>query len=222
MDFFNSIALAKNAVLEGLYNTLAAGGFAIVFGSFIGVIFGYLLAYGNKIVKFPIRIYVDLVRGIPGLVTIFTVFYLLDFILRRFGIVISTLLAGMIALSIPCSAQTAEITRGALENINKGQREAGMAIGMRFSQIFVNILLPQALVQMLPPWINSATEVIKGTTLLMLIGISELLLTTQQLVGLYGNALSYYMFIGLIFLTINTGLEYFGKWLEQKLNYYGR
>jgi len=143
----------------------------------------------------------------------------LGFLLTKIGINITNIQSGIIALSIFSAAQVAEITRGALQSISKTQIEAGKAIGLSFIRIFVFILFPQAIVQMIPPWINTATEMTKGSTLLSLIGVSELLLTAHQLVATSGHALSYYMSIGLIFFLINTLIQFLGKLLEKRLSF---
>jgi len=74
-------------------------------------------------------------------------------------------------------------------------------------------------VQMIPPWINSATEMIKASTLLGMIGVLDLLLVTRQIVAKYGEALVYYLIIGVFYFAINTLIEYAGKKLSKKLNY---
>jgi polar amino acid transport system permease protein len=210
--------LSRNVLFSGFLNTFTAAVSAIFLATIIGVLIGFIMTYGNAIIKFPFRLFIDIIRGIPGLVTIFTVYYFLDFILKSyFNVVLSSFAAGIIALTVPSSAQVAELARGALQNIHKGQIEAGQAIGMKFSNIFFYILLPQALVQMIPPWTNSATEIVKGTTMLSLIGITELLLTANQLIGRNGNALFYYTAVGIIFFLLNTLIELLGKTLERKM-----
>lgn len=219
MEFFNNLLIAKDSLINGLMNTLVASVFAIILGTLFGILIGIVLCYGNKYIKMPFRLFIDIVRGIPGLVIVFTVYYLVDFALKMVGITLSSTMSGIIALTVTSSVQIAELTRGALQNIDKGQVEAGKAIGLKFSQIFKLILLPQALVQMIPPWTNSATEIVKGSTLLSLIGTTELLLTAKQLVAVNGNALQYYLFIGIIFLLTNSGIEYFGKCMEKRLSF---
>jgi polar amino acid transport system permease protein len=155
----------------------------------------------------------------PLLVTIFSIYYLVGFLLSRVGINLTNLTSGIIAISALSTAQVAEITRGALQSIPKGQIEAGKAIGLHFDKIFVFILFPQVIVQIIPPWINTATEMTKASTLLALIGVRELLLATQQLVATSGRALLYYMFIGLIFFLLNTLIQLFGKLLEKKVSF---
>ena len=217
-DFFASLANARGSLLSGFLYTLGSAFLSIVIGTVLGLVIGFALTYGSKGTKLPFRLFVDIIRGIPGLVVIFAVFYMVDYLLQiAFGIQLSPFTAGVISLSVFCSAQMAEITRGALQSIHKGQIEAGKAIGLRFYQVFFDIVLPQALVQMVPPWVNSATEIVKGTTLLTLIGVTELLLTAQQLVGVHGHALLYYSMMGLVFFAMNYGIETLGKLLERKL-----
>jgi len=201
-------------------NTAALAFFAIIIGTTLGILFGFILCYGNKYLKFPFRLFVDIIRGIPGLVTIFSIYYILGFLLSGLGINLTNLQSGIIALSALSTAQVAEITRGALQSIPKGQIEAGKTIGLSFDKIFVFILFPQVILQIIPPWINTATEMTKGSTLLSLIGVSELLLTAHQLVATFGSALPYYMSVGLIFFLINTLIQLFGKLLEKKSSYY--
>lgn len=222
MSFIESIINAKGSLLTGAMNTVTAAFFAIIIGTIIGILFGYILSYGNKFIKFPVRLYVDIIRGIPGLVTLFMVYFVVGYLLTGFGINLNALASGIIALSALSAADVAELTRGALQSIPKGQIEAGKAIGLRFEKIFLYILFPQAVVQIIPPWINTATEVIKGSTLLSLIGVSELLLTANQLAATGGRALAYYTFIGLIFFLLNTFIQYLGVKLEKKVSFQRR
>jgi len=216
---FRSLYNARIILRIGAMNTITVTFFAIIIGTTLGILFGFILCYGNKYIKFPFRLYVDIIRGIPGLVTIFSIYYILGFLLSRVGINLTNLESGIIALSAFSTAQVAEITRGALQSIPKSQIEAGKTIGLHFDKIFVFILFPQAIVQIIPPWINTATEMTKGSTLLSLIGVSELLLNAHQLVATNGRALMYYMFIGLIFFLINTLIQFLGKLLEKKVSF---
>ena len=222
MSFLDSLLTAKGALLTGFLNTVAASFSSIVIGTLVGILIGFVITYGNKYLKIPFRLFVDIIRGIPGLVTLFAVYYLVGFLLQGFGIRLTPLVSGIVALSTLAGANVAELTRGALQSIPKGQIEAGKAIGLRFNQIFMNILFPQAVVQMIPPWINTASEVVKGSTLLALVGVSELLLTAHQMVATSGRALPYYVFIGFIFFLLNTMIQYLGGFLEKKVGFQKR
>lgn len=218
VGFIESIIRSQNAIIAGLSNTLLASVYAVVISTFFGTILGIILTYGNKYVKIPFRIYVDAIRGIPALVIVFAVYYGIDFLLKSWGIILPPFVAGFIALSVNASAHLAEIIRGALQAIPKGQIEAGKAIGMTFWKILRHILIPQALVRMLPPWLNTLTEIVKGSTLLALIGVKEILLTTQQLIATNNNALQYYAFAGLLYFIFNFVIERTGKLAEKKVS----
>ncbi len=217
IPFYDSLFQYRNAYLIGLVNTVVSSFSAIIIGAILGVAIGIAVTYGNKYVKIPLRLLIDIIRGIPGLVIIFSIYYFLDAVMMMYGMRLSLMAAGIIALSITNAAQIAELTRGALQSIPNGQIEAGRAIGLRFWQIILYILMPQALVQMLPPWVNSATETVKGSTLLSLIGVSQLLLVTQQMIATNNQALKYYIFIGVVFFVLNTFIEMVGKAFEKRL-----
>lgn len=218
VTFFESIARAQNSLLSGISNTLMASFYAILISTVVGLLFGIILTYGHKAVRLPFRVYVDVIRGVPGLVIVFAVYYMIDFWLRGLGFGMPPFVAGFIALSVNASAHVAENTRGALQTIHVGQVDAGKAIGMSFRKTLQYILIPQAVVRMLPPWINIITEIVKGSTLLALIGVTELLLTTQQLIATNNNALRYYAFAGLIYFLINFGVERAGKLIEKRIS----
>lgn len=219
ISFWERIWNSRSMIIDGLSSTILVSLGAIVLGTILGVIIGLIITYGNKYVKMPFKAFVDIVRGLPLLVTIFIIYYYLDYILKSIGIVMSPMIIGIIALMIFCSAQVSELVRRALQNIPKQQIDAGRALGMRFPQILKDILLPQALVEILPPWVNSATEIVKGSTLLSLVSIAELMLVGKQLVAKHPRALAYYSLIGLIYFTINTAIELGGKALEKKISF---
>jgi len=219
VNVIESLINSRDDVFSGIVSTVSAGFGAIFIATIVGIVAGMVLTYGNALVAWPIRAYVDIVRGIPGLVVIFISYYLLGFALQSLGITLDAWAAGLIALSIVGIADVAEITRGAFQALPRGQTDAGKAAGMKFPTILSSVLLPQALVQMIPPWTNTATELIKGTTLLSLIGVTELLLTANQLIARGGNALYFFIAIGLMFFTINTLIQLAARAAERKFHY---
>lgn len=221
MVIFKGVYIARKALLIGARNTITSAFFALVIATVMGIVIGYILTYSNKYFKFPFRLYVDIIRGTPGLVALFTIYYLVGFLLNKMtGLILSNFLSGVLALAALAGAQVAEMVRGSLQSIPRGQIEAGKAIGLGFNTIFIYILLPQAIVQIIPSWINAVTETIKGSTLLSLIGVTELLLAAHQMVATSGLALAYYTFIGLLYFLINSLIQIFGKYLEKRYSYY--
>ena len=139
------------------------------------------------------------------------------YVLSTIGINLGPFQAGVLALSVFCSSHVGELVRGALQAIPHGQTEAAKAIGLTFGQTFVSVLLPQALRQILPTWVNTAAEMVKASTLLSVIGVAELLLRTQEVISRSFLSLEFYFFAGLLYFVINFGIERFGKYVERKV-----
>ena len=188
--------MAKWQLLQGLLATLAVSSVAIVIGSVVGLLVGIGLSFGWRPLRWLLRGYVDFVRGTPVLVLILASFYILAVV----GVQFSATGAGMFALSLFCGAHLGEIVRGALagDPVNADRRRAE-ASASAMPQILVLVLLPQALRQVLPVWVNTAVEIVKASTLLSVIGVGELLLKTQEIVGRTFLTLEFYVFAGLLF-----------------------
>ena len=161
----------------------------------------------------PFRLYVDLIRGTPVFVLVLACFYMLP----ALGWQISAFQAGAVGLTLFCGSHVSEIVRGALQAIPRGQLEAGKAIGLTFYQSLAYVLLPQALRQILPTWVNSSTEIVKASTLLSVIGVAELLLSTQQVIARTFMTLEFYLFAGFMFFVINYAIELFGRYIEKRV-----
>ena len=210
--FFEAAWAAREAIFAGLLMTIAISALAIVFGSLLGLGVGLGLAYGPRPVAWPLRGYTDFVRGTPVLVLILASYYILSTI----GLRLSAFQAGVLALTVFCSSHIGEIVRGSLLSIPKGQAEAGKAIGLTFFQAFVYVLVPQAVRQILPTWVNTAAEMVKASTLLSIIGVSDLLLTTQEIISRTFLSLPFYLFVGILYFLINFGIERLGRYVERR------
>ncbi len=209
----DAIWSARFAVLQGLWNTLQISGLSIILGTILGVVVGLILTYGNLPARFLIRIYSDFLRGTPVFVLILACFYILSVV----GVDLSAFEAGVFALTLFCSSHVGEIVRGALQAIPKGQTEAAKSIGLTFLKTFFSVLLPQALRQILPTWVNTATEIVKASTLLSIIGVVELLLSVQQIISRTYLSLELYFFAGFVFFLINFAIEKAGRYVERKV-----
>lgn len=211
--FFNELFLSRAMIFRGIYTCLFVSFSAIILGTFIGLFVGLALTYGNKLTKFIARAYTDIIRGIPVLVLILTFFYVLSVI----QINLSAFQAAIASLAIFCSAHISEMLRGGLQNVPKGQIEAAKAVGLNFTQTFVFISLPQALRQILPTWINTAVEIVKGSTLVSLIGVVEITLVTQQIIGRNFLTMQFYALAAFIYFLIGFSIERAGKIVERKI-----
>lgn len=203
---------ARNQLLSGLAVTAQLSVLTILAGSVVGVFGGIGLTYGAWPIRFLLRIYVDAVRGIPVLVLILFSYYGLALL----GVHISPFTAGVVALGGFCGAHMSETVRGALESIPVGQTEAAKAIGLRFGQRLRYVLLPQAVRRLLPPWVNTCVEMVKGTTLLSIIGVVELLLATQQTIARNYLILQFYFAAGMLYVLVNLTISQLGALLERR------
>lgn len=213
--FLDQLWIARWAIAAGLVYTVEISLAAILVGSLIGTFVGLGLTYGALPVRFVCRLYTDFVRGTPVLVLILATFYILAVV----GLQLTAMQAGILALAVFCGAHVAEMLRGALQAIPRGQAEAARSIGLTFRQIFIYVLAPQALRQVIPTWINTAAELVKASTLLSIIGVSELLLVTQEVISRNYLSLEFYGFAGLLYFLVNFAIERLGKAVDRRLAY---
>jgi polar amino acid transport system permease protein len=211
--FLYELWVSRWAILRGLGETLSLSILAIVLGTILGTFVGLILVYGRRVSRFLVRVYVDFVRGTPVFVLVLASFYLLT----QIGIQLTVFQAGLFALVVFCSTHVGENLRGALQSLPRGQTEAAKAIGLTFPQIFVYVLAPQALRQALPSWTTTATEMVKASTLLSVIGVAELLKVTQQIIARTFMTLEFYLIAGLIYFLINYAIEHAGKAVERRV-----
>ena len=212
-QFASELWVVRWAIAQGLGTTVLISALAIVLGTILGVFVGLILVYGGRVSRFLVRIYVDFVRGTPVFVLVLASFYLLS----QIGIQLTAFQAGLVALVVFCSTHVGENLRGALLSLPRGQTEAAKAIGLTFPQLFVYVLVPQALRQALPAWINTATEMVKASTLLSVIGVAELLLVSRQIIARNFMSLEFYFLAGLIYFLIDYAIERAGKVVERRV-----
>jgi polar amino acid transport system permease protein len=212
-SWLQELWIAREALLAGFLTTIECSVMAIICGTVIGMFAGLVLTYGNVWARTPFRAYVDLIRGTPVFVLVLACFYMAP----ALGWQITAFQAGALGLTLFCGSHVAEIVRGALQAIPRGQLEASKAIGLTFKQALGYVLLPQALRQILPTWVNSSTEIVKASTLLSVIGVAEMLLSTQQVIARTFMTLQFYLFAGLLFFIINYAIELLGRQIEKRV-----
>ena len=199
----------------GLLVTGEVSGLVVALALVFGVVLGAGVTYGPWFVAWPIRLFSDVIRGIPILVLIFFVYYGLPAV----HVNLASFAAAVFALTLFSTAQVIEIVRGALQSIHHGQMEAGKAIGLTFAQRLAYVILPQALRRFLPPWINSVVDAVKGSALVSLVGIVDLMQAVQQVAGRTFEALPVYIMGALIYFVINYALSSLSRGLERRFAY---
>jgi polar amino acid transport system permease protein len=195
-------------IVQGTAITLAVTAVALPFGLVLGLLMALVHTYGGKILNRAAALYSLMLRGVPPIVLLF----ILYFILSGNLINLSPFWAGSLSLGIVSSAYQMEILRGALLAVGGGQMIAARAIGMNRLQSIQFIVLPQALRLAIPPWSNEVSIVLKDSSLVYALGVPEILrraqqlsATTQQPFLAYGTAaLIYFVFV----FTTNRLLDY--------------
>jgi polar amino acid transport system permease protein len=183
--FFNWPVLrdAMPLLLEGLGITVLLGLVSIVAGSVSGLLMALLRLYGATPLRALARVYIDVFRSIPLLVLLVLVYYALPFV----GVRLSSFAAAATALSMVSCAYTAEIFRAGIEALPKGQFEAAAAIGLNFFDTLRDVVLPQALRIVTPPFTSNCINVLKDTALASVVAMPDLLKQATQAQALAAN-----------------------------------
>jgi len=202
-------------LLNGLAVTITMSLLVVVLSLLLGGALGMVVTYGPRPVKWTVRLFSDIVRGIPILVLIFFVFYGLPAI----GINLPNFAAATAALVVYKTAQTVEYVRGAVQSIHDGQMEAAKSIGLTFEQRMAYVVLPQAIRRFLPPWINGVADAVKGTALVSLLGVTDLMHAIQQVVGRTYDPIPLYVLGAAIYFMINYGLSSLSRYVEGRYAY---
>ena len=197
-----------------LWNTLKAAALAMA----LSMVVGALLAVGRLSlrawIRVPVGLFVEFFRGLPLLLLI--LFAALG--LPQLGLSFSVLWYLVIGLTAYNGAVLAEIFRAGILSIDRGQREAGLAIGLRPTQVLWIILVPQAVRRMLPALISQLVTLLKDTSLGFVIAYPELLRTGQGAVEFLGSryALQVYLAVAAIYIAVNFALSSLARWLDRR------
>jgi His/Glu/Gln/Arg/opine family amino acid ABC transporter permease subunit len=224
--------VAEYMLHTGLKNTLIIAASSVL----IGVVLGTLLTIRFLPLQGAIRLYIEIWRGLPIIVTIFILFFGLPTLADELNVEalrLSEIKAAILGLSLWGSAQIAEATRGAVQSIPREQHEAAAALGFRWIGRHVYVILPQALRRLLPPLVGLSVNVIQNSTLAQILGVPELLETAERsterlsfptvdpttlsVEGGDPHALQIYGAVMVIFFLISFPLTRLAAYLERRL-----
>ena len=212
--------VARYVLEVGLRNTLKLSAIALVGSTLIGVTLGTLLTIRFLPTRALIRLYIEIWRGLPILVTIFIVYFALPAV--NSALRFDAITAGAIALILWGSAQVAETTRGAVQSIPREQHEAASALGFGWVGRHAFVIMPQALRRLLPPLVGLLVNIIQNTTIVQIIGAPELLESAERQVERLTfegeqHAIEIYGAIMVIFFCISFPLTRLSAYLERRL-----
>jgi len=183
-------------LLEGAATTVQVTALAVLLGTVLALIGGVVGLSPSPWARALVRIYVETFRGVSAIILLFWVFYALPIMLNLF---LSPLHAGVLALGTNMGAYGTELVRGGIKAVPRGQSEAATALNMTGWQRLRHIVLPQAVVTMLPPYGNLVIEVLKSSSLVSLIALNDLMRRAQSL-RINGAASTPEIFLGVFIL----------------------
>ncbi|MEG4306003.1 ABC transporter permease subunit [Microcoleus sp. D3_18a_C4] len=209
------ILLLRNLPL-GAVITVTLTAFSVFFGLIGGTLIAIAMISEYKILAWISRIYVEFFRGTPMLVQLFIIYFGLPALFQGIGLQwsLDRFPAAIIALSLNVAAYLAEIIRGGIQSIDKGQWEACQSLGMSSLQTMQDVIFPQAFRRILPSLGNEFITLIKDTSLTAVIGFSELFRQGQLIVATTYKAFEVYIIVALFYLVLTALSSMVFKWLE--------
>ncbi|MGO4762946.1 amino acid ABC transporter permease [Cupriavidus sp. 2KB_3] len=217
----SALALVMDSLpvlLQGALLTLKFAVLSMAFGLVIGIVVALMGISHAPTLKMVARVYVSIMRGTPLLVQIFVVYYGLPSV----GIALEPTPAGVLTLSLNVGAYLSESMRGAILGISRGQWMAAYSLGLTPIQTLRYIVGPQALRLAVPSLSNSLISLIKDTSLVSVITVTELLRTAQEIIAATYQPLPLYLAVAVIYWILSTGLSVLQRVLERRLSLPGR
>ena len=213
MTYIEFLQVHGSRLADGTVLTVVQFLLATVVAVVVAVLFGLMRLSRNPGVRGVATVYIEIFRGTSLLVQLFWIF----FVLPLFGLNLDKFVAGFLAVGLNMGAYGAELVRGAIRAVPKGQWEAAVALNMTDRKRMWRVILPQALVIMLPPWGNLVIEILKGTALVALISVADLMFEVRQIniatflsVQAFGTALIvYYVLARFLVTPVMRSLERF-------------
>lgn len=208
--------LAPGPLVLGLIVTIKISILSAIIALFIGILIAFM-----RVSSFPFfnsigTVYVAIIRGTPLLVQIFIFYFIIAtvFHLDRF-------LAGALSLGIFCGAYIAEVLRGAIQSINEGQVEAAKSLGMNYFQTMRFIVMPQALKRSLPALVGEMIALVKDSSLVSVISITDLTKTGREIISNTYATFETWIIVAIMYLCITFFLSFIGHRIEKRMKTQG-
>ncbi|HEY2672202.1 MAG TPA: amino acid ABC transporter permease [Rugosimonospora sp.] len=203
----------------GLRTTALLAVVSVVASVVVGTLLGTLLTLPSRLVRAVVRAYVEIWRGLPIIIILFFIFFVLPII----GVRVDTFVAAAIGLSLWGSANMAEVVRGAVQSVPTGQAEAAAALGFSWAGRMRHVILPQATRRALPPLIGLVVNLTQQTSLAAVIGLLDILEASQRsierltLAGGNAHAVPILGAVLAVFFVVCLPLTMLSRWFERRL-----
>ena len=219
-SFYNSVIYDNRYeyIFEGLFHTILIAFFAVIIGTIIGLLLALVRHYYDNTGKLKIlnaisKIYINTIRGTPVLLQLMIIYYVIFK-----SVNINIIIVGILAFGLNSGAYVAEIIRSGLISIDKGQMEAGYALGLNYSKIMKHIIMPQAIKNVLPALGNEFITLLKETSAGAYIGILELTKASDIIASRTYEYFFPLIIIASIYLIMTLGLSKLVNLMERRLN----
>jgi polar amino acid transport system permease protein len=204
----------RSLILYGLGITIVYTIVTIAIGMVIGLVTGLLRLSPNKLITLPLTAYVEVFRCTPLLVQIIWFYYAFPVII---GIDIPAVIAAGLVLSLYTGAFYAEVVRGGVNSIERGQWDAARSIGLRYVQLMRLVILPQAFRRMIPPFMNQSIIQLKNTSLVSTIAVADLLYEGQMITAATYRPLEVYTMVAVIYFVVLFPMTLAAQEIERRL-----
>ena len=219
-SFYNSVIYDDRYkyIFEGLFHTILIALFAVIIGIIIGTVIAIIRNNYEVNKKFRVlnsisKMYVDIIRGTPVILQLMIIYYVIFK-----SVNINILIFGVIAFGINSGAYVSEIIRAGINSIDKGQMEAGLSLGLKYSEVMRLIILPQAIRNILPALGNEFITLLKETSVGAYIGIVELTKASDIIASRTYDYFFPLIIIAIIYLIMTLGLSKLVNIMERRLN----
>ena len=207
----HSLPLLARGTLTTLYLSAAA----IVLATVLGAVLALLQLFGGFILRAMVEVYLYIVRGVPLLVLLFAMYYALPYA----NVEVEPITGGILVIGIYFGAFMTEVFRAAVLSVPKSQWEAARTIGLTAPRILLDVVLVQAVRVAGPPFINTCIMVVKGTSLVAIIGLADITYVGKQIVERTLAPFEIFGAVAFVYFVICFALSRLGRYFERRLNY---
>ncbi|WP_413699461.1 amino acid ABC transporter permease [Psychromonas sp. KJ10-10] len=200
-------------ILTGVWNTVFISLVAIVFGSLLGLIVGFLRAESNKTMNIVLGSFLDVLRSVPLIIQLI----LFSTFIGALGYPLDPFVSGAIILSLYTMAFMSEVFRSGFDSVPASMINASRSLGMTYFQAVRYVRIPIGMRAVFPSWLGVALSVIKDSALVSVIGYMELLRTAEQLITRTQQPLMILIGVGIFYFAISYPLSRYGKYVERKM-----
>lgn len=205
-------------LLGGLWTALEISLISVGLSIPLGILLGIVMTIPNKAIKVITKIYLEIIRIMPQLVLLFIVFFGAT---RTMGINLSGEVASVIVFTLWGTAEMGDLVRGSIISIPKHQSESSLALGLSKAQTYLYIIIPQTVRRLLPLSINLVTRMIKTTSLILMIGVVEVIKVAQQIIEANratspNAAFGVYLVVFIMYFMVCFSISMVAKHLEKK------